>query len=164
MADSKMKSMADILAAHPIFAGIDKEITDLLVGCASNLHFPAGSYLGKEGEPANTFYLLRAGDVAFELRMPGRGRLTVETAHPGELVGVSWMLPPYHWRFDMRAVDDVRVTGVDAACLRNKCDAVPALGYQVMQRFLPVIAARLESTRMRLLDLYAPPTEVGRAQ
>ncbi len=163
MAESKMKSMADMLAAHPIFAGLDQEITDLLGGCASNEHFPNGAYLGKEGDPADVFYLLRAGDVAMELRMPGRGRLTVETVHPGGLAGVSWMLPPFHWRFDMRAVGDVRVTAVDAACLRKKCDTEPALGYQVMQRFLPIIAERLESTRMRLLDLYAPPTEVGRA-
>ena len=163
MADSKMKSMADILAAHPLFAGLDKEITDLLGGCATNAHFAPGTHLFKEGEPADVFYLLRAGDVALELRMPGRGRLTVETVHPGHLVGVSWMLPPYRWRFDARAVDDVRATGVDATCLRNKCDAEPALGYQVLQRFLPVVAERLESTRLRLLDLYAPPADVGRA-
>ncbi len=163
MADSKMKSMADILAAHPLFAGLDKEITDLLGGCATNAHFKPGSYLFKEGEAADVFYLLRGGDVALELRMPGRGRLTVETVHPGHLVGASWMLPPYRWRLDARAVGDVRATRVDAACLRNKCDADPAVGYQVMQRFLPVLAERLESTRIRLLDLYAPPAEVGRA-
>ena len=163
MADSKMKSMADILAAHPLFAGLDKEITDLLGGCATNAHFAAGTYLFKEGGPADVFYLLRAGDVALDLRMPGRGRLTVETVHPGHLVGASWMLPPYRWRFDARAVDDVRATGVDAACLRNKCDAEPRLGYQVMQRFLPVLAERLEAARIQLLDLYAPPAEVGRA-
>jgi len=95
--------------------------------------------------------------------MAGRGRLTVETVHPGHLVGASWMLPPYRWLFDARAVDDVRAIGVDASCLRNKCDADPRLGYQVMQRFLPVLAERLESTRLRLLDLYAPPADVGRA-
>ena len=162
MAESKMKSMADILAAHPLFAGLDKEITDLLGGCATNAHFAAGTYLFKEGDPADVFYLLRAGDVALDLRMPGRGRLTVETVHPGHLVGASWMLPPYRWRFDARAVGDVRATGVDAACLRNKCDAEPRLGYQVMQRFLPVLAERLESARIQLLDLYAPPAEVGR--
>ncbi len=163
MADSKMKSMADILAAHPLFAGLDKEITDLLGGCATNAHFAAGSYLFKEGEAADIFYLLRAGEVALELRMAGRGRLTVETVHPGHLVGASWMLPPYRWLFDARAVEDVRATGVDATCLRNKCDADPRLGYQVMQRFLPVLAERLESTRLRLLDIYAPPADVGRS-
>ena len=163
MTEGTMKSMADILAAHPLFAGLDREITDLLGGCARNVRFAAGAYLFKEDEPADVFYLLRAGDVALELRMAGRGKLTVETLHSGQVVGASWILPPYRWRFDARAVDEVRATGIDATCLRNKCDADPATGYQVMQRFLPIVAERLQSTRLRLLDLYAPPADVGRA-
>jgi len=163
MTDSKIKSMADILASHPLFAGLDPEITDLLGGCAGNAHFAGGEYLFKADEPADTFYLLRAGDVALEMRMPGRGRLTVQTVHPGHVVGASWILPPYRWRFDARAIGDVRATGIDATCLRNKCDADPGMGYQVLQRFLPIVADRLQSTRLRLLDLYGPPAEVGRA-
>ncbi len=158
-----IKSMAEILAAHPLFAGLDTELTDLLGGCAGNAHFADGTYLFKEDGPADIFYLLRAGDVALELRMPGRKKLVLQTVHPGHVVGASWMLPPYRWRFDARAVGDVRATGIDAACLRGKCDADPTLGYEVMKRFLPVVAERLQSTRLRLLDLYAAPTEVGRA-
>ena len=163
MTDSSIKSMADILAAHPLFAGLDPAITDLLGGCAANAHFADGAYLFKADDPADIFYLLRSGSVALELRMPGRGRLTVQTLHPGDVVGASWILPPYRWRFDARAIGTVRATGVDAACLRGKCDADPSMGYQVMQRFLPIVAARLQTTRLRLLDLYAPPAEVGRA-
>ena len=163
MADNKIKSMAEILAAHPLFAGLDPEITDLLGGCATNAHFADGAYLFKAEEPANTFYLLRSGNVALEVSMPGRGRLKVQTLDPGHVVGASWILPPYRWRFDARAVGSVRATGVDANCLRSKCDADPKMGYQVMQRFLPIVAQRLQTTRLRLLDLYAPPAEVGRA-
>ncbi|WP_299392810.1 Crp/Fnr family transcriptional regulator [Pelagibius sp.] len=163
MAESKIHSIAEILAAHPCFAGLDPAITDLLGGCASNVHFANGRYLFKAEEAADTFYLLRGGDVALELRMPGRGRLTVQTLHPGQVVGASWILPPYRWRFDARAVGDVRATGIDAACLRGKCDDDPSMGYQVMQRFLPIVAERLQTTRLRLIDLYAPPAEVGNA-
>ena len=163
MTDGNIKSMADILAAHPLFKGLDKEITDLLGGCASNAHFSAGTYLFKAEEAADVFYLLRSGDVALELSMPGRGKLIVGTVLPGCVVGASWILPPYRWRFDARAVGDVRATGIDAACLRKKCDDDPSTGYQVMKRFLPVVAGRLQSTRLRLLDLYAPPADVGRA-
>lgn len=162
MAEGKIKSIADLLAAHPLFAGLDPAITDLLAGCARNVHFAAGAYLFRADDPADTFYLLRGGDVALELRMPGRGRLTVQTLHPGEVVGASWILPPYRWRFDARAIAEVRATSLDAACLRAKCDADPHIGYDVMKRFLPIVAERLQTTRLRLLDLYAPPAEVGR--
>ena len=163
MADSSIKQMADILAAHPLFAGLDSKTTDLLAGCAKNEHFADGACLFKAEGPADTFYLLRAGDVALDLCMPGRGRLTVDTIHPGHVVGASWILPPYRWWYDARAVGTVRATGIDAKCLRGKCDDDPGMGYQVMQRFLPVIAARLQSTRLRMADLYAPPAEVGSA-
>ncbi len=163
MTEGNIKSMADILAAHPLFAGLGTEVTDLLGGCAGNVHFAPGSYLFTAEQPADTFYLLRGGDVALELSMPGRGKLTVQTVHPGHVVGASWILPPYRWRFDARAVGDVRATGIDAACLRRKCDDDPKIGYQVLQRFLPIVADRLQTTRLRLVDLYAPPAEVGRA-
>ena len=163
MSDGRMKSMADMLAAQPLFSGLDPEITDLLGGCAGNAHFADGSYLFKADEPADIFYLLRAGSVALELRMPGRTRLMLATVQPGDIVGASWILPPYRWRFDARAVSDVRATGIDAACLRDKCDANPAVGYEVFKRFLPVVADRLQSTRVRLLDIYGPPADVGRA-
>ncbi len=164
MAESIIKSMSNILAAQPLFAGLDPEIADLLAGCATNEQFKAGAYLLKADAPADTFYLLRSGDVAVEMRVPGRGRLTVQTVHPGHIVGASWFLPPYRWRFDARAVGTVRATGMDAACLRKKCDAEPRIGYEVMKRFLPVVAERLQSTRMRLIELYAPPSEAELAQ
>ncbi len=156
------KSMADILAAHPLFEGLDRGIVDLLAGCSKNVHFPAGAFLFKMEEPADAFFLLRSGDVALELDTPGRETLVIQTLRPGEIVGASWILPPYRWRFDARATGDVRATSVDAACLREKSEADPKLGYQVMQRFLPVIARRLHATRLRLLDLYAPPSDIGR--
>ena len=163
MADGGMKQMAEILATHPLFKGLDDKATALLAGCARNEHFRAGSYLFRTDQAADRFYLIRAGDVALELAMPGRGRLVVQSVHEGQIVGASWILPPYRWRFDARALGDVRATGLDAACLRGKCDEDPALGYQVMQRFLPVVAERLQTTRLRLVDLYAPAADVGKA-
>ncbi len=158
-----IREMADILAAEPLFAGLDRSVIDLLAGCAQNVHLPAGAYLAHCDDPADAFFLLRAGDVAVELGMPGRDRLTVQTLHPGQVVGASWILPPHCWRFDARAASEVRATKVNTACLREKCEADPSVGYEVMKRFLPIIAERLQSTRLRLLDLYAPPADVGRA-
>lgn len=163
MVDGRMTPMPEILAGHPLFSGLGNEITDLLAGCARNVHFGSGTYLFKEDEPADLIYLVRSGEVALELRMPGRGKLVVDTVCDGEVVGASWFLPPYRWRFDARAVSPIRATSIDAGCLRDKCDAEPALGYQVFQRFLPILARRLQSTRLRMIDLYAPPAEIGRA-
>jgi hypothetical protein len=81
----------------------------------------------------------------------------IDTAEEGEVLGWSWLVPPYRWTFDGRAVDDVRAVSFDGACLRGKCADDPVLGYDFLQRVLGVMSARLHSARVRLLDLYGPP-------
>ena len=67
------------------------------------------------------------------------------------------MLPPYRWAFDLRATEPTRAIVFDGACLRGKCDADPALGYALMQRFAGMILDRLQATRLQLLDVYGNP-------
>jgi CRP/FNR family cyclic AMP-dependent transcriptional regulator len=69
-------------------------------------------------------------------------------------VGWSWLFPPYKAHFDARALTLVRALSLDGACLRQKCDVDPALGYDLVRRFAAVAVRRLESTRVQLLDLY----------
>ena len=158
-----MKSIPDLLHELPIFEGLDEDTLTLISGCGQNTHFTTEQRVFVEGSPADTFFVIRKGRVAIEVDTPRRGPLVIETLGPGDVLGVSWLLPPYRWTFDARAIDSTSAVAIDAACLRGKCDADPQMGYQVMQRFLPVVAERLQATRLRLLDLYAPPAEVGRA-
>jgi CRP/FNR family cyclic AMP-dependent transcriptional regulator len=78
----------------------------------------------------------------------------VSTLSAGEIVGASWLVPPYRWTFDARAVELTRAIGMDAQCLRGKCEADHDLGYALMKRFLPIFVKRLEATRLQLLDVY----------
>ena len=123
-------------------------------GCARNVVFDAGALLLAEGEPADTLYLLRRGRVALEVHSPGRGTLVIETLDAGAAVGWSWLFPPYRWHFDARAIEPVGAVAVDARCLRDKADADPAFGYELMKRVSAVLLDRLQATRLRLLDLY----------
>ena len=67
-----METLERIIAEHPFFAGLESYYTNLLTGCASNVRFDAGTYIFKEGEEANEFYLLRSGKVALEIFAPQR--------------------------------------------------------------------------------------------
>jgi CRP/FNR family transcriptional regulator, cyclic AMP receptor protein len=80
--------------------------------------------------------------------------MILETIDDGDLLGWSWLVPPYRVAFDARAVDTVHTVSFDALCLRGKCDEDAVLGYELMRRFLPVIADRLQATRLRLIDIY----------
>ncbi|MGB2634444.1 MAG: cyclic nucleotide-binding domain-containing protein [Candidatus Acidiferrum sp.] len=150
-----METLERIIAEHPFFAGIDHGFTDLMVSCASNMRFKAGTYILKEGDSANTFYLVRDGRVAVEVVAPQRKPIIVSTLGVGEIVGWSWLLPPFQWKFHARAVDDVRAIALDGKCLRAKCDENHDLGYAVLMRFARIMEKRLEATRLQLLDVYA---------
>ena len=142
---------------HPFFAGLGEDDITLLAGCARNVIFKAGTYLFHTGDPADEFYLIRHGRVALEISAPGRNPVTILTLGEGEVVGVSWLLPPYRWNYDARAVELVRAIGMDAKCLRTKCDSDHDLGYQMMLRFVPLLIKRLQATRMQILDIYGSP-------
>lgn len=146
-----------LLGEHPFFAPLEPADRELIAGCGTNVVFPAGSVIAREGDAADRFYVLRDGRVAIEVHAPGRGPLVVATADAGDVVGWSWLVPPHRWRFDVRAVTDVHAVALDGACLRAKCDQDPALGYRLLRRFSGVVADRLEATRIRLLDLYGAP-------
>jgi CRP/FNR family transcriptional regulator, cyclic AMP receptor protein len=149
-----VESFERILAAHPFFADLDPGVLELLVGCASNTVFKAGSFLFREGQPADEFFVVRQGEVAVEIYRSVGGPLTVETVSGGEVLGWSWLFPPYKWHFDARAVSAVRALAFDAACLRRKLEADKAVGYEVLRRFASVAVQRLEATQLQLLDMY----------
>jgi CRP-like cAMP-binding protein len=152
-----MEGLERIVKEHPFFAGMGDEFGALVSGCATNARFDAGQYLFREGEPADKFFLVRHGRVALELAAPGRGALTFQTLAEGDIVGVSWLVPPYRWTDDARAIGLVRAIAIDAACLRRKCEADHDLGYEMMKRFVPVLVQRLEATRLQILDVYGAP-------
>ena len=149
-----MRTVDQLLAEAPAFEGMSPEHLELIAGCGRNEVYEVGAYLLREGDPADRFYVLRRGHVAMEIFAPQRGAITVETIGPGDLLGWSWLVPPFRANLDARAVEETHALSFDAACLRGKCDEDPVLGYELMRRFIPVIAERLQATRVRLLDLY----------
>jgi CRP/FNR family transcriptional regulator, cyclic AMP receptor protein len=149
-----MKDIKTLIQEHPFFSGLDAASLELVAGCASNAYFAAGEYLFHEGEPANQFYLLRSGRVRLETAVPGRAPLVLETIQTGEVIGWSWLFPPYLWQFDAAATERVRATAFDGKCLRGKCEESHDLGYELAMRSANIMMQRLQATRLQLLDVY----------
>lgn len=151
-----MDSLEMILAQHPFFEGFAPQYRELLVACATNIVLQPRAYLFREGQEASHFYLVRQGKVALEVYPPQRPPIVIQTVEEGELLGWSWLIPPYKWRFGGRAVDQVRALALDGVCLRNKCEQNHDLGYEFLKRFAYIIDQRLQATLLQLLDVYAP--------
>ncbi len=150
-----MRTIEQYLPDHPFFEGLDAPTLALVAGCATNISVAAGQYLCREGDPADRFFVVRRGRVAIEVHGPSSGTLVLDTADEGDVVGWSWLVPPYRSTFDARAAEATGVVAFDGACLRGKCEQDPRLGYELMQRVTQVMNERLVAAQVRLLDLYS---------
>jgi CRP/FNR family cyclic AMP-dependent transcriptional regulator len=149
-----MQTLKPVLEQQKFFSGLTPEHLDLLTGCARQARFAQGEFLFHMGDPADAFYLIRHGRVALEVFTGDRGALSMMTASEDDVVGWSWIVPPYVWELDARAVAPTLALKFDGACLRGKCEADHELGYQIYRRFVPIIASRLQATRLQVLDVH----------
>ncbi len=149
-----MRTIEELVGAHPFVAGLNHEHRQLVAGCARLVAVDAGSMLCVEGGLADTFYLVRRGHVSIEVHQAGHGPIVIETVGPGAVVGWSWLVPPYLWTFDARATEPVGALAIDGACLRAKSLADPSLGFALLSRVSQELLGRLQATRLRLIDLY----------
>ena len=149
-----IQALGSLISEHPFFHGLGEPYVKLIAGCAKNVRFDEGKVLFRQGGPAEHFYLVREGLVAVELMIPHRGSSTVLTAGSGDVVGWSWLFPPYVWHFDARALQTTRALAFDGKCLRSKCEQDHDLGYELLMRFTRMITQRLETTKLQLMDLY----------
>jgi CRP/FNR family transcriptional regulator, cyclic AMP receptor protein len=149
-----METLQRILADHPFTHGLNDQHLELLVGCASNVRFEAGQVVFREGEEANRFYLVREGKMAVELFAAERGPVNILTLGEGEVLGWSWLVPPYRWRFDARAIEPTRAIALDGKCLREKSESNSDLGYELLKRIAHIMEERLQATRLQLLNVY----------
>lgn len=153
-----VKDLKQLLLEHEFLKGMEERYIDRIAEFARLKVVKPGEYLYRHGDPADCCYLLRDGCVAIELHHPSRGPVTLQTVGADKVLGWSWLVPPYEWKFDGRAIELTRGICIEATRLREECEQDHEFGYQILKRFAPIIAERLEATRIQLLDLFGPGT------
>ncbi|HAH07886.1 MAG TPA: Crp/Fnr family transcriptional regulator [Elusimicrobia bacterium] len=149
------KGLKTILVQHHFLKDLPEPYLDLLEGCAANVRFAAGDYIIKEGCEANHFFLIRQGQVNVELPLAHRKPITVQTVSENEVLGWSWMIPPYRWHFSARAQGPVLAFSFDGRCLRTKYEKNHDLGFELYKRFSVIMSKRVEDTILQLAGLYS---------
>ena len=145
------------LGTHPLLRGLAGPHLARLASHAQDVTFPSRHRLFEEGQLANRFWLIQAGQVALDAIVPGHGRMVIELLGRGDAVGLSWLQAPYRWGFGAIATQGVQAFEFDAAAIRAACEQDPAFGHEITDRFLRVALHRLQDTRKRLLDVSAHP-------
>ncbi len=132
------------------------EHRERLLRLAREVSFDEGARIFEEGHRANLFWIVRTGSVSLDIRVPGRSAAVVETLGHNELIGWSWLFEPYEWQLGAEAMSPVRAHEFDAAAVRDLCRSDPMLDAAISRWVGQVLAHRLQASRNRLLDLYAP--------
>ncbi len=148
-----MRTLVELLAEHPFLEEMSQPARQIMVGCARNTRADPGDYIARQGDAADHIYLIRHGLVRVQTRIPGHDPIVVETLGDGDILGWSCLVPPYCWRFDVRASQVTRLISLDAICLRRKCHHDHRLGYQIYQRVLPAMAHTIDGQRHTILAL-----------
>lgn len=149
------RDLAQVLAEEPVLADVEARHVGLLAGCAKIVRFEPGQRIVAAGEPAERFWILRHGSVDVELHAAGAGTVVIDRVGPQELLGVSWIAPPYRWHFDATATDPGSAFEFDATCLRDRFATDPPLAAALHAAVARVLMERLQAARLRLLDVYA---------
>lgn len=152
-----MKQLDELLSESPFFTDLGDDMRTLLAGCARNVHFAVDQRLFHTGDAADRCYLVRRGRVALEMAGSGGRRVILDTVDETGMVGMSWLVPPYRWHLDARAVQPTDAIELDASCLRAKCEAEPRIGYLLLQRIANAMYERMESSALQLMDVYGAP-------
>ncbi len=148
-----MDNLESLISGHKFLKGLSAGLLKKIVSCATVADFPAGKYIFKQGEKAANFYLLTKGRVAVGLDSADKATMHVETLNAGDVLGWSWLVAPYQWRFHALATGATYAVVINGEKLRGLCESDHELGYEIMKRFLDVIAARLEMANLQYLDL-----------
>ena len=139
------------LAVHPFLAGFKPEYLDLLADSAMEKVFATNESIFTEGAVANRFYLIEDGTVTLETSTADGNRVPIEVIGRGDVLGWSWLFPPFYWHFDARAREETKSIFIYGTRLREQCEADHRFGYQLMKRMCQIVIERLQSTRKQLL-------------
>ena len=148
-----MKAIGSVIVEHRFLRGLKPEHLRPLADSALRMHYEAGELIFREGAPANRFYLIEQGRVSLEAYSKDEAPVAVQIIGPGDVLGWSWLFPPYYWHFDARALEPTTAILFYGTRLREKCEQDRDFGYEMMKRMTQVVLHRLQATRKQLLSV-----------
>ena len=158
--DTLIEPMDTRVALHPFLAGMSHQHLALLTDCAMAVQFNKGDVIFREGEQANRFYLLETGEIILTADDSSWNAVLIDTIGAGDLLGWSWMFPPYTWRFTARVTRPTKAIFFYGTILREYCERHPSLGYELLKRMTAVMNRRMQAARAKIVAIHDRTTEL----
>jgi CRP-like cAMP-binding protein len=152
-----MQSKDDYLAAHAFFKGLNEDFMKTLSEFATEKRVSEGEVLFQQGKAADKFFLVRKGRVSVQVPALVGPPLELQVLGEDQVLGWSWLIPPYRWNFVARAVEDSDVIEFDGGAILARCEQDPKFGYELFKRFTALMSERLDAARQKMMDQWNPP-------
>ncbi len=150
-------SIEDYLSAHAFFSGLDASFVKFLSSVATERKIKKGDVLFQQGNRADKFYLLRHGQVSVQVPALMGPVLEIQNLGEDQVLGWSWLIPPYRWSFQARAMEDSELLEFDGSAILAHCEEDPHFGYELLKRFASLMSERLDAARQKMMDQWNPP-------
>ncbi len=151
------QSIEDYLSSHVFFSELDDSFMKFLSDSATELKIKKGDVLFQQGERADKFYLLRNGHVSVQVPALMGPTLEIQALGEDQILGWSWLIPPYRWNFQARALEDSELLEFDGSAILARCEEDPKFGYALLKRFAALMSDRLDAARQKMMDGWNPP-------
>jgi len=148
--------VTELLAQHPIFKTLDADTIEAIADHSSEIHVKRGVLIFRQQSEANQFYLVKSGEVSVEIPAIYGAPICMQTLGEAEVLGWSWLFPPYTWHFDARATEDSVLIEFNGAALRERCEQEPKIGYELVKHFAALMMDRLNASRRKVMETYGP--------
>jgi CRP-like cAMP-binding protein len=152
-----MQSIEDYLSTQSFFSGLDDSFMKFLSNSAQGVQLKEDQVLFQQGKPADKFYLLRSGQVSIQVPALVGPTLELQVLGEGQILGWSWLIPPYRWNFQARALEDSDLLEFDGSAILAHCEEDPKFGYELFKRFAALMSKRLDAARQKIMDQWDPP-------
>ena len=151
------QSIDDYLSSHPFFSVLDKPSKKFLANSAQALRIEQGEVLFRHGGSADKFYVLQSGEISVQVPALIGPALEIQKITAGQILGWSWLIPPYRWNFQALALENSELLEFDGSIILAHCEEDPAFGYALTKLFAALMSERLDKARQRMMDQWDPP-------
>jgi Fe-S-cluster-containing hydrogenase component 2/CRP-like cAMP-binding protein len=111
----KERTLASHLARVDIFSGLHPAVIEKLIDRAELITFKPGRRIAEEGEPCDTFYLVRGGYVKVSVGADPEIALTY--LRMGDWIGEATVLADLPWPYSLTAIEHVELVKISRADL-----------------------------------------------
>lgn len=149
-------SVIEYLSNHAFFGGLSSETLSFLSNCCSRVEISKGHVLFHQGETADNFYVVLNGNISIEMPAIMGPSVVIQSLGQDQVLGWSWLISPYKWSFQAKAIEDTELLRFDGKAILAQCELDPKFGYELLKKFAELMSVRLDSARQKMMEEWNP--------